>query len=793
MNNNDAQEPDNKPKPEMPKRPDPLRPSGPVRGQRPLSDLDFEGMDALTPKPPTPEPGAQRPASDPLAPKLPRQPRPDPLRGDQPAQGVPKWSAEPGQERPDPAAAAPRARRSDPLRSDPLRPEKPAESPMQPPMPSSMARPRRSEAAANPRGDEQVDLEDFMPPSAPKDSGASAPGQSSGPKPEENRFSLHRRFSKPIWIGIVVSQLVLAGVALGAVRAYFRDNPNPQRGVPTLVPGTRTAPTAVAQVAAVTATAAPQPTDQPTAVPTLQPTAQPAAAVTSAPAAQPPANWSAGPAKDAPSGEANPFFGPNYAADGKPAYVCAASSDAQALTLQQIQVSGLDIANGFHLGIVPLGFDNAAYAIDNAGIAKRMAEGSWQCAIGGVEENAELNMGVLTAIVGESAGADGIWTAGDLANYEALAGKRLGALKDGPSAHFVRHVLSIMTPEQRATVALRMFDTPAAAHAALKAGEIDAVTLSKPQLRLLGENGLRPVVSSRQLRVLVDGVITSRESIAKTPDLVKAFHTAWFAALKEQFENPGIAAKQVAAWGNGAWTGVSADDPVGSFNTTMRDYAQATADQNAALEKAPDAVIGIIDNARVMWFESLASAGQPVPTALPAAKDMLDFSWSSRAAQSNATRTVASPINATFSLRVADTTAQTSAATITQDASAEVAVLPCRTFTFLPDSVELTEESRRVLDTCVTPVLKQRNGLVLLVRGSAAWPGPKGTYSEDQIRQIGEGRAQAIIDYLVRQDIAVERFRRESVLPPSDRRDSDNPQAQAQDRWVEMTLFAAGR
>ena len=127
------------------------------------------------------------------------------------------------------------------------------------------------------------------------------------------------------------------------------------------------------------------------------------------------------------------------------------------------------------------------------------------------------------------------------------------------------------------------------------------------------------------------------------------------------------------------------------------------------------------------------------------------------------------------------------------DVSATMTVLPCRKFTFLPDSAELTQESRDLLNQCVLPALQERGGLYLLVRGSAAWPGPQGTYTEAQIREAAKSRAQAIVDYLVSQKIDPARFRVEGVVPPEEHRETSDPIKQAEDRWVEMTLIVGGR
>jgi hypothetical protein len=146
------------------------------------------------------------------------------------------------------------------------------------------------------------------------------------------------------------------------------------------------------------------------------------------------------------------------------------------------------------------------------------------------------------------------------------------------------------------------------------------------------------------------------------------------------------------------------------------------------------------------------------------------------------------PVNDTFSV-----SAQLDLSGVSTGAAETLAVLPCRTFNFLPESTELTLESRRILDSCVVPTLSQSVGLFLRVQGSSAWPENDPPYTEADILEVAEGRAQSVVDYLVSQDIDPARFIVETTLPPQERRNTDNPALQRQDRFVELTLITAGR
>jgi hypothetical protein len=159
-----------------------------------------------------------------------------------------------------------------------------------------------------------------------------------------------------------------------------------------------------------------------------------------------------------------------------------------------------------------------------------------------------------------------------------------------------------------------------------------------------------------------------------------------------------------------------------------------------------------------------------------------------RAAEKASLQANGSPVNDTFSV-----SSQIDLSGVATSASETLAVLPCRTFTFLPESTELTLESRRILDSCVVPTLSQSVGLFLRVQGSSAWPENDPPYTEEDILEVAEGRAQSVVDYLVSQEIDPARFIVETTLPPEERQNTDDPNLQRLDRFVELTLITAGR
>jgi hypothetical protein len=192
-------------------------------------------------------------------------------------------------------------------------------------------------------------------------------------------------------------------------------------------------------------------------------------------------------------------------------------------------------------------------------------------------------------------------------------------------------------------------------------------------------------------------------------------------------------------------------------------------------------IINRLSIARRVW----AASGSEVP-----GDDVINLvnpGFVARAAAQAALQANGNPINDSFSI-----SAKLDLSTVNTNDAATLAVLPCRRFAFVPESTELTLESRRILDDCVMPTLQQSVGLFLRVKGSAAWPGPAGTYAQDEILTFAEARAQSVVDYLVSQGIDPARFIIEAALPPDAHWETEDPEKQAQDRYVEMTLITVG-
>ena len=310
--------------------------------------------------------------------------------------------------------------------------------------------------------------------------GAPYPSNSPNPKGEwERRGNKGKTGADKAlrWIGIVGAGLIVLAGGLGVGSMLFHT-------APAQVPAPAAA-VAFGNATSASATTAAPAISQTQAAASTTVTSGQAQVSTSAPAVSAGSalrtNFEAIPAPNAPKDQPVPLFGPGYdPKDGKPVYICGAESDS-ALTLLAMQMSGKDVAHGFHLGIVPKGM-SGPYNMSEETHVKYMVDGVWDCMVERVDENAELNMGIITAIVDESAGGLGIYARGDLKSYEDLKGKRIGYVDKTSSRYFLLYTLAIMPIESQKTVHLQAFDTIDQELAAFKDGKLDAISGWQPYL-----------------------------------------------------------------------------------------------------------------------------------------------------------------------------------------------------------------------------------------------------------------------------------------------------------------------
>lgn len=583
--------------------------------------------------------------------------------------------------------------------------------------------------------------------------------------------------------GIILTLFValIAGVAYMSLSGKNAATPAPTSApavAPTKAPAAE--PTKADSVAAARATEAPAPTSAPAD----------AAAPTAAPVDAMPAD----------KGERlKPIWGASYKEnDGLGKIVCGAYAFSADYVLQQIQTSGLDVKNGFHLGIVPF-YLNENYVVTAQDRSTALKDGTLDCLLTTFDLMALEDPGIMTMFINESAGGDQMW-ARNMNSINDLRGKRIAFEANGPSAYFVYDLLNTVQLKPTDVVLLPQ-PTQGDAIEVFNKGEADAVSGWEPVIFGAEKGGGKPLATSKDFRSILGGVVFAPEAIKNKRAVIQGFHDAWFDALDVWETDFGKASQSIADWGNNDYLGVRKESAEKDMRILISGVAQASLADNArALGDLP-LVTRRMQQARGLW----ATAGHTVPTS--DVTKLVDPSFVLSAARVRGVdpQAVNNFPNNTFSLgrtsmpvtvkAPVEPAGVTASATATPDTAVPttvLATLPCRRFEFLPNSTQLQPQSQQELNDCALGVLQQNITLYVRVKGSSAWPGPKGSIAQSAVESTAKARAQAIVSYLVSQGINAERFVVEWTLPPEANRETTDLTKQASDRYVEISLLASG-
>jgi ABC-type nitrate/sulfonate/bicarbonate transport system substrate-binding protein len=572
--------------------------------------------------------------------------------------------------------------------------------------------------------------------------------------------------------GVAVSAFAYYGLGLRraapAQQGSVLQSANPSSATPAVTVYVQ--PTATAVVAAATADIAPTP------------------AATSAPAIA---------ASNANGERLKPIWGPNYKEDdGLGRLVCGAYAFAGDYALQQIQMSGLDVERGFHLGIVPF-YLNENYVVTAKERADAMANGQIDCLLTTFDLFALEDPGIVTGFINESAGADQLW-ARDIGSLNDLRGKRIAFEANGPSEFFVLDLLATiqLLPQD---VTLVPQPNQGAAIAAFNNAEADAVAGWEPSILDAEQGGGQLLASSKDFRSILGAIVMSKQAVADKSTVVQLFHDAWFEALAQQESDFDAAADQIAAWGYNEYLGVPKEGAAEALRTLLGGVAQANLADNARAFAKVSSVIDRLLQTRKLW----STAGHKVPTS--DVTRLVDARFVQAAAAGLPLDLNASNkfVNNTFTLgrsQLAPAATTSSAAgaanSLTQQdiisATRAIATLPCSRFEFVPNETTLQPASQQALRECAVDVLAQNVTLYVRVKGSSAWPGPPGKIPRVNVESTAKERAQAVIDFLVSQGISRDRFLLDWTMPPQDHWETTDLTKQAQDRFVEIVLLASG-
>jgi NitT/TauT family transport system substrate-binding protein len=502
---------------------------------------------------------------------------------------------------------------------------------------------------------------------------------------------------------------------------------------------------------------------QPTAA-AGQPTA---AAQPSSPATQPTAAPS-GPAPTVPAGSASKGT-VTFAFDAFPTYYPGIL----------IETAGLLKKRGYDLKLVPFGLDGAPVPSEDERWAK-LKSGEWDVlatTLDGVAKQSDPSIGAITAVIDESAGADKLVAKPEIATINDLKGKRIAFSQGSVGEYFLYYALSLagLGPQD---VTLVPKEAVPDAVKAYPDGQADAVSAWVPDVQAAQDAGAKVVIASDKLRAVLDVLVTSRPAIDGKAEAVQAFHDAWFEALKSTTDTPDQAEQAIIQWGHTDWSFVA--NP-GDYKAALEPLAQATLGANQIAFQQPQLLVSRLAEAQAVW----SRAGQSPPQI--DLKQLVEPRFALGSARDSALFSAQPPVNGTFLLTAKVDLPQLSEAE--QQSAQAVVKLPLEKIDFEPESTRLTQKAIQDITTQVLPVLKSSR-LYLKIEGSAAWPGPEGHFTKDDIQQVAQARALSVQQFLAGQGIDPNRLivgTLDSKFP-----NSTNEAELVQDRIVRFTLVTTG-
>jgi ABC-type nitrate/sulfonate/bicarbonate transport system substrate-binding protein len=452
------------------------------------------------------------------------------------------------------------------------------------------------------------------------------------------------------------------------------------------------------------------------------------------------------------------------------------------LPLLIMDTRGLLKQRGYELKLVPFAFEGQNNFAQPE-LYDKLRQGEWDILATTLDSfalYADARAGAITTLIDESAGADKIVARPEIGTVNDLKGKRIAVLDGGIGEFFLYYALSIagLTPGDVTIVRKPNIGDAVQAYIA---GEADAVSAWEPDILAAEEKGGKVLVSSADLRVIVDVMITSRPALENKGPAVQAFHEAWYQALQLLIDAPEEAGQAVIDWGHPDWTYVSAPtDPQEQLKT----IAQATLGANELAFRSPDLLVSRVKEMQQLWSQ----VGKQPPQ-VDDATQLVDGQFVAQAAKASQLFSKRPPSNSSFLL-----TSRIELPALAQQDQANlqsVIRLPLDACDFVSDTVRLTQKCINDLTTQVLPVLRTSN-LYLQIQGGAAWPGPAGRYTEQDIQQFARERAYIFASFLAQQGLDTNRFLIGDPLP-AQCRDCLDETLMAKDRVVRFTLVAGGR
>jgi NitT/TauT family transport system substrate-binding protein len=444
-----------------------------------------------------------------------------------------------------------------------------------------------------------------------------------------------------------------------------------------------------------------------------------------------------------------------------------------------MEVKGLLKQRGYDLKLVPFGIDGQQIPSEEERWAK-LKSGEWDVlatTLDGFARQSDPSIGAITAVIDESAGADKLVAKPEIATINDLKGKRIAFSQGSVGEYFLYYALGLagLSPQD---VTLAPQPEVADAVKQYTDGQVDGVSAWEPDVLAAQDQGAKVVIASDKLRAILDVLITSRPALTNRAEAIQAFHDAWFEALKIMIDTPDAAEQAIIDWGHTDWTFV---EKPGDLKAALEHLAQATLGANQIAFQQPQLLVSRLGEAQEVWTR----AGQAPPqTDLT---QLVDGRFALGSAHSSQLFSTQPPVNNSFLLTARVELPQLSPEE--QQGAAPVVKLPLEKIDFEPESTRLTPQATDALVKQVLPVLRASR-LYLKIDGSAAWPGPEGRFSQEDIRQFALARATSVATFLTQQGIDPNRLII-GTLDPKFPNSVDESQL-VQDRIVRFTLVTTG-
>jgi ABC-type nitrate/sulfonate/bicarbonate transport system substrate-binding protein/outer membrane protein OmpA-like peptidoglycan-associated protein len=392
--------------------------------------------------------------------------------------------------------------------------------------------------------------------------------------------------------------------------------------------------------------------------------------------------------------------------------------------------------------------------------------------------------GKVTAIVGESAGADkAIAQASAVQTFNDMRGKAFAYSDSSVSEYLLYYMLRVGGVPVNEVIRYGQENLNQATRRYL-AREAHGVIgwTSGDLLQAERRDDSKVLMTSDQFRVTMDVVVSGAKALETKRDALQAFHDAWFEANKVVFEQPDLAAADMARW-NASWTAVSRPS---DLREALQEFAQATlADNQTVMTDANLPLLyGRYKEAQTVWV----SGGREIRRVLADNElaGVFDPAFVRRSAAQPALTSTRPPVNPSFHL-----TARPEVTGLSPDQQARLTTVVVLTVTqvrFEPGSSRLSAQAQRDIEEYVIPVLRNTVGTYLRIEGSAGWPAGQGL-DEGGVNALAFERARAVQDYIIKFGVPLERLVLATSLPRC--RECADPDQVQQDERVLFSLVTA--